>query len=157
MTEVAALKYASALGTPIIALIVGLFGGMIAYRQWRTAQDRLKLDLFDRRLVIYQQTRDFLARRMALGQLKGREITEFAVNTRVSRWLFSAAIADYLEGEIAKKAMDLADLNSELEALTDEAGRKQNVSRQRELKDWLEKQLYEVIDAKFGEFLQIRH
>lgn len=157
MIGIAILKYASVLGAPIIALIVGLFGGLITYRQWRTAQDRLKLDLFDRRLVIYQKTRDFLARRMALGKLEGSEIIEFAVNTRVSRWLFNPSVADYLEGEIAKKAMDINSLNSELEALTDDAQRKKNVSRQRELKDWLDKQLYEVIDVKFGEFLRLKH
>lgn len=157
MISIAILKYVSALGTPIIALIVGLFGGLITYRQWRTAQDKLKLDLFDRRLVIYQQTRDFLARRMAHGQLESSEIIEFTVKTRVSRWLFNPSVADYLEGEIAKKAMDINSLNSELEALTDDAKRKQNVSRQRELKNWLDKQLYEVIDAKFGEFLRLKH
>ena len=36
--------------TALVALIVGGFGALIAYRQWRTARNRLKPDLFDRRL-----------------------------------------------------------------------------------------------------------
>jgi hypothetical protein len=36
----------SALLTPAIAIL----GGVIAYRQWRTARDILKFDLFDRAL-----------------------------------------------------------------------------------------------------------
>jgi hypothetical protein len=36
--------YVSALGTPIIAALAAVIASLIAYRQWRTAQDRLKLD-----------------------------------------------------------------------------------------------------------------
>jgi hypothetical protein len=93
---------------------------------------------------------------MALGQLESKEITEFAIETRVSKWLFSPAIAQYLEDGIAKKAMDLATLHAELEGLTGEA-RKENVSRQRELKNWFDDQLYKVIDTKFGKYLHVRH
>jgi len=39
----------SAMLTPAVALSVAF----IAYRQWRTAQNRLKLDLFDRCLAIH--------------------------------------------------------------------------------------------------------
>jgi hypothetical protein len=147
----------SALGTPIIALIIGGFGGLIAYRQWRTARNRLKLDLFDRRLIVYEQTRDFLARRRALGQLTDDEITKFAIKTRVSKWLFNPAIAAYLEDEIAKAAMDVSSLESERQTLTNEADRKANVARQRQLKEWLDKQLYQVIDGKFSPFLRLKH
>jgi hypothetical protein len=40
--------YLLAMLTPLIAMIVAF----IAFRQWRTAQNRLKLDLFDRRLAL---------------------------------------------------------------------------------------------------------
>jgi hypothetical protein len=143
----------SALATPTIAIILAY----VAWRQWRTAQNRLKLDLFDRRLPIYQQTRDFLARRMALGQLETHEITDFTINTRVSKWLFNSSFANYLENEIAAKAQRLTDLNSELETPMDDTARKRNVVQQRELKEWLDTQLYEVIDEKFSEFLTLKH
>jgi hypothetical protein len=152
------MSFVSALGTPMIALIVGGFGGLIAYRQWRTARDRLKLDLFDRRLPIYEQTRDLLARRMALGQLDNNEITEFAIKTRVSRWLFDQILADYLE-EIVGKLLEISNLNSELETLTDKAERDRNVGMQRELKNWLDDQVYRTrtLDARFADFLHVRH
>jgi hypothetical protein len=143
----------AALLTPAIAIVVGL----IAWRQWRTARERLKLDLFDRRLPIYEQTRDILARRLTLGQLDSEEITKFAINTRVSRWLFNSAIADYLEGEIVRKLHRLNDLESDLEHVTDQTQRIKVVSEQRTLKEWLDQQRYKIIDRKFGEFLQLRH
>lgn len=142
----------SALLTPAIAIAVAY----IAWQQWRTARNRLRLDLFDRRFAVYQQTRDFLVRRMALGQLETSEITDFTIKIRVSKWLFNSAIADYLENQIAKKAMDLSALNKELESITDDE-RTHNVSRQRELKNWLDEQLYKVIDGTFAEFLHLKH
>jgi hypothetical protein len=50
--------YLSAWGTPIIALIAGGWGGYIAWRQWHTAQNRLRLDLFDKRFAAYAAARD---------------------------------------------------------------------------------------------------
>jgi hypothetical protein len=145
--------FVSALGTPIVALIVALITG----GQWWTARNRLKRDLFARRLRVYEQTRDFLARHMALGQLEDKEITEFAIRTRVSKWLFNPAIAAYLENEIAKAAMDVNSLQSEYDALTSEDDRKENIDRQRQLKEWLDKQIYHVIDRKFSPFLKLKH
>jgi hypothetical protein len=91
-------------GTPIIAQLVGGFGGLIDYRQWRTARNRLKFDLFDRRLQIYEETRNLLATRMAKGFLQVDTIIEFSRKVRVARWLFNAAMADYLRGLRVRQA-----------------------------------------------------
>ncbi len=146
----------AALGPPIIALLVGVLGGLIAYRQWRTARNRLKLDLFDRRLTVYEQTRDLLARRMAAGFLDLDEIIEFRVKARVAQWLFDPAMAAYLE-EIGEKTRQITAVEMELKQALDEARRKQLISQQRVQKEWLDKQLYEVLDAKFGKFLHLEH
>jgi hypothetical protein len=150
------LTIISALGAPIIALLVGGFGVFIARRQWLTAQNRLKLDLFDRRLPVYEQTRELLARRMALAQVDNKEITEFAIKVRIAKWLFNPAMADYLQ-EIAKKTSEINFIESELEEVLDEARRKELVSKQRERKEWLDEQLYKVIDGRFAEFLHLKH
>jgi len=52
--------YVQALGPTIIALAASGIAGYIAFRQWLTARNRLKLDLFDKRFAIYQAMRDFL-------------------------------------------------------------------------------------------------
>jgi hypothetical protein len=153
------LTIISALDAPIIALLVGGFGVFIARRQWLTAQNRLKLDLFDRRLPVYEQTRELLARRMALAQVDNKEITEFAIKVRIAKWLFNPAMADYLDylQEIAKKTSEINFIQSELEETLDEARRKELVSKQRERKEWLDDQLYKVIDGRFSEFLHLEH
>jgi hypothetical protein len=55
----------SALLTPLIAIIVVL----IAYRQWKTAHNRLKLDLFDKRLAIHSAARDLIATVTSYGEI----------------------------------------------------------------------------------------
>lgn len=47
-------EYIKALGTPVVALIAACIAGFIAYRQWVTARNKLKLDFFDRRMEIYR-------------------------------------------------------------------------------------------------------
>jgi hypothetical protein len=39
-------------GPAFIALIAVIIASMIQYRQWKTAQDKLKLDLFEKRVCI---------------------------------------------------------------------------------------------------------
>jgi hypothetical protein len=43
-----------ALGPTAVALSIGVLAGVIAYRQWETAQIRLKLDLFKERFEVFQ-------------------------------------------------------------------------------------------------------
>jgi hypothetical protein len=44
--------YVSALGTPLIAAVAAIIAGWSAYRQWRTARDSLRFDLFEKRLTL---------------------------------------------------------------------------------------------------------
>lgn len=53
----------SSLLVPVIAVL----GAVIAYRQWRVAQNKLKLDLFDRRFAIFDAARKLIASILASG------------------------------------------------------------------------------------------
>jgi len=142
----------AALLTPVVAV----FATIIALQQWRTAREKLKLDLFDRRLPVYEQTRDILSRRMALGSISSSEINDFGIKVRVSRWLFGSTIAEYLE-EIVGRLQGLNSLELELETIADENDRKHNIGQQREIKNWLDDQRYKVIDARLGQYLHVGH
>ena len=48
------VEYVKALGTPVVAIVAASIAGAIAYRQLRTARNKLKLDLFDKRMAVYQ-------------------------------------------------------------------------------------------------------
>jgi hypothetical protein len=47
------VEYVKALGAPIVALMAACIAGGIAYQQWKTARNKLKLDLFEKRLQVY--------------------------------------------------------------------------------------------------------
>ena len=88
--------YLAALLTPTVAIL----GSVIAYRQWRLAQNRLKLDLFDRRLLVYGAATALVSSIMTSGKAKEEEMHKFLVATREAKWLFNASIANYLDKEL---------------------------------------------------------
>lgn len=51
-----AIQWLQALGPTLVTFAIGMFGGYIAWRQWRTAQDKIQLDLFDKRFSVYLDT-----------------------------------------------------------------------------------------------------
>ena len=144
--------YLAALLTPTVAVL----GSFIAYRQWRLAQNKLKLDLFDRRFSVYEAARTLLASIMTSGKAKDEEVFKFMVATREAKWLLNASVAEYLDKQLYNKAIVLQTLTSELEGVGVGEVRTKNVHAQAEIKRWFMAQ-YEVLDEKFAPYLQLRH
>ena len=144
--------YLAALLTPTVAIL----GALIAYRQWRLAQNKLKLDLFDRRLSVYEAARTLVASIITSGKAKDEEVFKFMVATREAKWLLNDSVAQYLDKELYHKAIDLQTLAAELEGVPVGEVRTKNVRAQAEIKKWLLAQ-FEVLDERFSPFLQLRH
>lgn len=51
----------------LITSTSSLFIGVIAYRQWRTASDKLRFDLYERRLAVYDAAANYLEFGMKAG------------------------------------------------------------------------------------------
>ena len=83
--------YLSALLTPTVAVL----GSLIAYRQWRLAQNKLKLDLFDRRFSVFEAARSLIASIMTSGKAKDEEVFKFLFATREAKWLLDSSVAEY--------------------------------------------------------------
>jgi hypothetical protein len=139
----------SGLLTPLIAIIVAY----IAYRQWRTADNRLKLDMFERRLAIHSIARDLIASVVTSGVVDNSMLLSFVHGTRQARWLLDTSLQDYLDAEMYKSALCLQNLQSEEKCLSgdDLTG---NVQKQSELKIWFTNQ-YGVLDSWFDKFLKL--
>jgi hypothetical protein len=91
----------------IVTLFLSLAVVIIAALQWRVADNKLRLDLFDRRYRVYDATRKFLA------AVINREATstdsplnEFNIGTSDAEFLFRADVVEYL-AEIRKHAVRL--------------------------------------------------
>lgn len=136
--------YLSALGTPIIALIAGGWAGYIAWRQWRTAQNRLRLDLFDKRFAAYAAARDI----MGCSSLRDEELAaRFVSNAREARWILGAEIADYLENIIAPRLFELIGINKRRDSTGFSNEEALLLMQQNELMKWLIGQI-DVLAAK---------
>lgn len=145
-------EISNALLTPVIAFLAAY----IAWRQWKTAQNRLKLDLFERRFSVYDATKGLIASIIQTGKATDENMFKFLAATKEAKWLFEDQIASYLDEKIWEKAVDLQTLHSELEGLPQGQERTENVHKQRDIKLWLNSQLKEI-DRLFSEFLRIGH
>ena len=144
--------YLTALLTPTVAIL----GALIAFRQWKLAQNKLKLDLFDRRFKVYEAARKFLSSIVTNGEITDEALHKFMYGTREAEWVLSQAVADYIDKQLYPKAIDLQCLASELVGLGVGEERSTNVRNQAELKKWLVAQI-EVLNLKFSPFLQLQH
>ncbi len=54
------VQYFQALGPTLVAVVLAYIAAAIQFRKWRTAYDKLRLELFERRFKIYDETREFL-------------------------------------------------------------------------------------------------
>lgn len=111
----------------IFAPVLAAVGLLIAYRQWRTAQNKLKLDLFEKRLLVYEAVDKFISSQMRKHGDKTQVEQEFHEALRSARWLYGKSIVDFCRNKVWVLASDLQDLwdevdvcNREVEATGDD-------------------------------------
>lgn len=163
-------SYLSALLTPIVAAI----GLLIACRQWRTARDKLKHELFDRRFAIFEAASNLCSSVLTLGSSEGDGFEKLNYKAIEAKWLLNEDISRYIE-TLCSKSCDLSFINFELEQFCEqypmarylspklddipEEDRQQIISKRRmkeDLVSWFGDQP-EVFNEKFSEFLTLKH
>jgi len=134
----------------LLTLVVAVFGGCIAYQQWRTNSLKVQHDLYERRIAVYSALMEVLAK----GKFNEVGLSAFFQKTRESYFLFGKEISDYLD-LIYKKAADLQDLDEERRktGLTPEELHRLNVDRQNLVK-WFNEQ-YDAAREKFSKHLKL--
>ena len=145
--------YISALTLPAIAVVASL----IAYRQWRTAQNKLKLDLFEKRMLVYQASRDMLGFVATRGKITTEEQIKYITGIQTAKWLFGVDVGTYLEKTLWEKIVDL-ELHQTMiyDGDRDDPDRQKHVQSKAETLKWLMKQ-YTVLDAKCANYLVVGH
>jgi hypothetical protein len=101
------VEYVKALGGPIVALIAACIGGGIASQQWRTARNKLKLDLFDKRLKVYQHAVELLQEIWSPTPTEVDKYLELSRGVSGVVWLFDSDVSKYVNElvERGRKAM----------------------------------------------------
>ncbi|MDN4060121.1 hypothetical protein QPK31_18090 [Massilia sp. YIM B02769] len=88
-------EYVRVLGTPVVALLAASIAGFIANRQWKTARNKLKLDLFDKRIAIYKLAITAL-QNIRTNKVDVKAVEELENSLHAARWLFNIDVALYL-------------------------------------------------------------
>jgi hypothetical protein len=143
----------SALITPVVAIVVVY----IAYRQWLTAKDKLKLDLFEKRFKVYEASIKFISSIINNnGMVSNEDMNDFIFNKNCSKWLFNEEIYGYLSEQIYERAIDLNVLNMELKDMGEGDQRTNIAHNQGEIRKWFNSQ-YRILDELFYPFLRLKH
>lgn len=144
--------YLTAMMTPVVAC----FGAWIAYQQWITARDKLRLDLYDRRLAVYQVARETLGIVFTEGDLKRDDETAYLQGTVRARWLFGKEIEAYLMKEFWPQLADLHCTVSELDGLAPGPERTKLAKKKEEQRKWFYAQ-EDRMDKLFFPYLGFEH
>jgi hypothetical protein len=80
----------------LTAPAVAAFAAWIAHRQWTTASQKLKLDLFDRRYRVYVAALAFFGRILERYEVTLEDIVTFQRETAQAKFLFPDAVVDHL-------------------------------------------------------------
>lgn len=143
--------YISAIVLPIIALIAA----RIAFRQSQIARNKLKLDLFDRRMAVYEAVRKALGAAARNGKLTQEEEINYLVGISTAKWLFRSEVFTYLDETLWGKIVDLGLHNSKAEIPHGEE-RTEHIKAREETREWLVAQ-YKELDKLCAERLTLEH
>jgi hypothetical protein len=81
----------------VILTLVGVLGVGIAYFQWRTAHQRVLLDLFERRFAVYRDLRGRVGSVLLHGTCSPEQFIEFSEAKGRAQFLFGAEVHSFLE------------------------------------------------------------
>ncbi|MDX2231978.1 MAG: hypothetical protein NW220_20250 [Leptolyngbyaceae cyanobacterium bins.349] len=101
------------LAPAVVALVVGIFGTYIGFNQYRTNRDKLRLDLFDKRLEAYEKLQEYFNCLLRDAQVDNKAISILAEVRYKSLFLFGDEITEHIN-EVWDKAIEMRRLNLNL-------------------------------------------
>ena len=143
--------YVTAVVVPIIALIAA----WIAFRQWQIARNKLKLDLYDKRMVVYEVVRKTLGIATGHGKLTQDDEIAYLSGVRTAQWLFGPEVSKYLQETLWHKIVDLG-LHNTMSSGPAGDERARHIHARAETFRWLADQ-YKEFDKLCSPYLQLRH
>ena len=98
----------------LVAWRFGIVQTRIAHRQSETASDKLKLDLYEKRIAVYQSASAFISYALTMGDMTQDKEMEFLRGTASAEWLFGDDVKKYLDQELWVLCVDFHAINHEL-------------------------------------------
>ena len=145
------VSWAQAFGLPLFGLVIAGASVYIAWQQKRIADIRLRHELYDRRLRVYEAAKTLLVAHLINGKLSDDDYIAYRRGTADAVFLLEAGVIDYLE-ELRKRAERLMRLRTELaeirEDMSKDAQYHQLVDENAQIETWLSQQ-FEILIARF--------
>lgn len=135
---------------------VAAIGAWIAYHQMKTARDKLRLDLYDRRMVVYQATTFALARVLEDRPLTRQDYDTFKKDALSAQWLFDHEVRRYLEVKFGAKLYELVIADAMLETLRPGKQHSELENRRQDLLTWFSGERIDV-DEIFSPYFGFTH
>jgi hypothetical protein len=150
------VEYIKALGTPVVALVAASIAGVIAYRQWLTARNKLKLEFFDRRMEIYKSAIELVKQIADPEPSDWDDVSELARELGAAPWLLSPKVADHLEQLVHRGYQSIAKEKLNAEGMTEEQKNTYAFKAIAQAKQIMDKEL-RVLNELFQPYLAVEH
>ncbi len=96
-----------------VTLVIGFVASGIGFLQYRISRDKLRLDLFSKRLEAYEKLQEFFASVLQKGSVENSALHALAVARYKSRFLFGPEI-EVMFDTLWKKAIERQTLRSKI-------------------------------------------
>jgi len=141
------------------ALLAPVIAGVVAYIAWqqhKTNRDKLRLDLYDKRLKVFHSLMNLLGFIARDGDCSHSRLGQYCAEIGESRFLFAEDITNYLE-EIFTEAGKLHRLEQEIKQISafSQARKESILNKRAKVFDWLTGQIKES-QTRFEKYLNFR-
>jgi hypothetical protein len=147
------IEISKALLTPIIAIVATY----VAWQQWKTNQQKLNLERYERRLRVYEEVRKILSIILRDAKASTEDLLKFRTSVSEADFLFDPEIPEYID-EIYKHGLNLWRWNQEYRDYTQEKPEgydyKKVVEEMHKELTWLTEQ-FGPAKEKFNKYLNI--
>jgi hypothetical protein len=138
----------------LVPIAVALAVGYVALRQWLTAREKLKFDLFGKRWEVYFATVKALSQITQNDGLTEQQISDFSIAIASARFLFSKNIHVYLR-DVMYRMIDFIVLKAELPR-QEPAQQAASSARLKDEISWFRNELNNL-DKPFKRYMQLTH
>jgi hypothetical protein len=139
----------SAATAPVTAAIATY----IAYQQWRTNRQRLRLEQYDRRVGVLRAAREHLSGIKQNAKVEEDSLVAFVKAMAEADFLFDHRLVSYLD-EIYKKSVHMRRLQEQLKGIPAGPERDKIVQEDGDVLMWLGNQT-PVLNERFSKYLRV--
>ena len=131
-----------------------LVTGYIAWQQWQIAKNKLRIDVFDRRLPVFEATMRLTEIVVSKEDITLEEVQKFKFATKSVRFLFNRQTQDYCD-KLYMEAFAVHRGKQQIDSLDEGEERDKSTILWQERRVWFNDQRKEI-PKRFAPFLRIR-